>query len=209
MLLATLLAACATGDDASNTFADSAATAQPVATAAQAITAEALLQHVHDLAADSMEGRAPATPCEEKTVAYLTRHFQQLGLEPGNPDGSWVQNVDLIGYSSRPTAQITAGGRQIPLSFPNDFVAGSRHERASTEVDSSQIVFVGYGVVAPEYGWDDYKDVDVRGKTILMLVNDPAVPAQGSAGAGGESPLDTAMFKGKAMTYYGRWTYKY
>lgn len=210
ILLATILAACTTGDDSAASFTDTAATAQPVATAAQAITAESLLQHVQDLAADSMEGRAPATPGEEKTVAYLTRQFQQIGLEPGNPDGSWVQTVDLIGYSSRPTARITAGGRQIPLRFPDDFVAGSRHERARTQVDTSQIVFVGYGVVAPEYGWDDYKDVDVRGKTILMLVNDPAVPAQGSAAVAGEEPqLDTAMFKGNAMTYYGRWTYKY
>ena len=194
--------------DDGGSFADSAATSEAVATAAQSITAEELLGHVHDLAADSMEGRAPATPGEEKTVAYLTSQFEAMGLQPGNPDGTWVQNVDLIGYSSRPTTTITARGRRIPLSFPNDYVAGSRHERAETRVDTSQIVFVGYGVVAPEYDWDDYKDADVRGKTILMLVNDPAVPAAGSA-SGPDATLDTAMFKGDAMTYYGRWTYKY
>jgi Zn-dependent M28 family amino/carboxypeptidase len=188
-------------------FADSAATAPPVAAAAESITVEGLLAHTRALAADSMEGRAPGTPGEERTVAYLTRQFQALGLQPGNPDGSWVQNVDLIGYTSRPTATVTVGGRPIALRFPDDFVASSRHERAETRVDSSEIVFVGYGVVAPEYRWDDYKGVDVRGKTILMLINDPAVPAAGATGAG--AALDTAMFKGRAMTYYGRWTYKY
>jgi Zn-dependent M28 family amino/carboxypeptidase len=189
-------------------FADSTAAAPAVATAAQAITAEGLLGHTRDLAADSMEGRAPGTPGEQKTVAYLTRQFQALGLEPGNPDGSWVQNVDLIGYSSQPTATMAVGGTAIPLRFPDDYVASSRHEAAATEVEGSDIVFVGYGVVAPEYQWDDYKGVDVRGKTLLMLINDPAVPAAG-APVGDMERLDSTLFKGKAMTYYGRWTYKY
>ncbi|HEU4629796.1 MAG TPA: M28 family metallopeptidase [Gemmatimonadaceae bacterium] len=205
---AAAVAACTTADgtgrDSAAAFPDSAATAAPVATAAQSIDTTELLAHVRDLAADSMEGRAPGTPGEARTVAYLTRQFQALGLQPGNPDGTWVQNVDLIGYTSRPTLTLTAGGRTIPMRSPDDFVASSRHERARTTIDSSQVVFVGYGVVAPEYGWDDYKDVDVRGKTILMLINDPAVPA-----AGDSSQLDSTMFKGKAMTYYGRWTYKY
>ncbi|MEJ7812756.1 MAG: M28 family metallopeptidase [Gemmatimonadaceae bacterium] len=189
-------------------FADSAATAQPVATAAAAITADSILAHTRDLAADSMEGRGPATPGEEKTVAYLTRQFQALGLKPGNPDGTWIQNVELIGYTSRPTATVTAGGKTIPFRFPDDIVANSRHNRAQTKVDNSDVVFVGYGVVAPEYGWDDYKGVDVTGKTILMLINDPAVPTAGAA-PGDTAALDSALFKGKAMTYYGRWTYKY
>ncbi len=155
-----------------------------------------------------MEGRAPGTPGEEKTIAYLTRQFQSLGLKPGNPDGTWIQKVDLIGYTSHPTAGITAGGKRIALAFPDDYVAASRHDRAETKVENSDIVFVGYGVVAPEYGWDDYKGVDVRGKTILMLINDPPVPAPGAA-PGDTAHLDSTMFKGKAMTYYGRWTYKY
>ena len=190
------------------TIADSAGTAPEVKAAANAITADGLLAQIKDLSADSMEGRAPGTPGEEKTVAYLTRQFQALGLKPGNPDGSWTQRVDLIGYTSHPTATITAGGKRIPLRFPDDYVANSRHDRSETKVDSSDIVFVGYGVVAPEYGWDDYKDVDVKGKTILMLVNDPAIPAPGAA-PGDTAAMDTTMFKGKAMTYYGRWTYKY
>ncbi len=202
-------AACAGGDEAEGTpFADSTAAAQPVTEAAQTITAEQLLAHVRALSSDSMEGRAPGTPGEEKTVAYLTREFERAGLQPGNPDGTWIQNVDLIGYSSRPTARVTVGGRQIPLSFPDDYVASSRHEGPRTSVESSDIVFVGYGVVAPEYGWDDYKGVDVSGKTIVMLINDPAVPAAG-APVGDMEQLDSTMFRGKAMTYYGRWTYKY
>jgi Zn-dependent M28 family amino/carboxypeptidase len=202
-VLALALAGCATGEDTA-TFADSAGAAEPVAAAAGMIDAEQMLARINDLAADSMEGRAPGTPGEEMAVAYLTREFQALGLEPGNPDGTFIQNVDLIGYKSTPSATFTAGGKRIPVRFPQDYVASSRHDRAKTTVNTSEIVFVGYGVVAPEYGWDDYKDVDVSGKTILMLVNDPAVRSSGDT-----SQLDTAMFKGNAMTYYGRWTYKY
>ena len=198
------LAACAGESEDAATFADSTATAPAVTAAAQVIEAEGLLTRINALAADSMEGRAPGTPGEEKTVAYLTSQFQSLGLEPGNPDGTFIQNVDLIGYTSQPTASFSAGGRPIPARFPQDYVASSRHDRAKTTVEDSEIVFVGYGVVAPEYGWDDYKDVDVSGKTIIMLVNDPAVRSSGDT-----SQLDTAMFKGNAMTYYGRWTYKY
>jgi Zn-dependent M28 family amino/carboxypeptidase len=202
-VLALALAGCATGEDTA-TFADSAGAAEPVAAAAGMIDAEQMLARINDLAADSMEGRAPGTPGEEMAVAYLTREFQALGLEPGNPDGTFIQNVDLIGYKSTPSATFTAGGKRIPVRFPQEYVASSRHDRAKTTVNTSEIVFVGYGVVAPEYGWDDYKDVDVSGKTILMLVNDPAVRSSGDT-----SQLDTAMFKGNAMTYYGRWTYKY
>ena len=205
------LAACAAERDAGtpDSAAASAAVNEPaLAQAAAAISGDSLLAHIRDLSADSMEGRAPGTPGEEKTVAYLTRQFQALGLEPGNPDGTWVQKADLVGYLSKPAARVTAGGRAIPLRFQDDFVANSRHDRARTTVAGSDIVFVGYGVVAPEYGWDDYKGLDVRGKTVLMLINDPAVAAPGAA-AGDTAALDSAMFKGRAMTYYGRWTYKY
>jgi Zn-dependent M28 family amino/carboxypeptidase len=185
-------------------FADSTASAENVLAAAEAIDSAQLLARIADLSADSMEGRSPGTPGEEKTVAYLTSAFQSLGLEPGNPDGTYIQNVDLIGYRSTPTARFVAGGRTIPMRFPNEYVASSRHDRPNTKVENSEIVFVGYGVVAPEYDWDDYKGVDVRGKTLLMLINDPAVRSESDT-----SQLDTAMFKGNAMTYYGRWTYKY
>ncbi len=171
--------------------------------AAQAITANGLLQHIKDLSSDSMEGRGPGTPGEQKAVAYMQSQFKALGLAPGNPDGTYLQNVDLIGYWSHPKATITAGGKNVALTYPHDYIANSRHNRPETKVDNSDIVFVGYGVVAPEYHWDDYKGVDVKGKTILMLVNDPPVRVAN------DTALDTTMFKGRAMTYYGRWTYKY
>ncbi|HEY0673551.1 MAG TPA: M28 family metallopeptidase, partial [Longimicrobiales bacterium] len=168
------------------------------------IRTEDLLQHTRTLSADEFEGRSPGTRGEELTVNYLTEQFKRIGLEPGNPDGTYVQKVPLVGFSTQPTMSFTVAGQTEPLTFPSDYVAVSRHFDPEVRVDNSDIVFVGYGVVAPEYGWDDYKDVDVRGKTILMLINDPAVPDPNDP-----SRLDANMFKGNAMTYYGRWTYKY
>ncbi|MDX5437714.1 MAG: M28 family peptidase, partial [Pontibacter sp.] len=138
------------------------------------------------------------------TVAYLTRQFKKLGLQPGNPDGSYVQKVPMFGYTPQPTGSITADGKKIQLNFPDDYVALTRRYIESAEVNNSDMVFVGYGVVAPEYGWDDYKGLDVKGKTIVMLVNDPPVVDPKN-----QDQLDSTMFGGKAMTYYGRWTYKY
>ena len=172
--------------------------------AADAITAEGILAHTRELSSDAYEGRSPGTPGEEKTVQYLTEQFRQLGLKPGNPDGSWIQPVEMIGFTATPVMSVTAGGRPIPLQFPDDVVVTSRRNVERVEVPASDVVFVGYGVVAPEYGWDDYKGLDVRGKTILMLINDPAVPDPNDSTA-----LDSTVFRGKAMTYYGRWTYKF
>ncbi|SFG95414.1 M28 family metallopeptidase [Pontibacter chinhatensis] len=172
--------------------------------ALQSITAESLLAHTTTLSSDAFEGRAPGSVGEDSTVAYLTRHFKQLGLQPGNPDGTYVQNVPMFGYTPSPKATITANGKNIPLSFPNDYVALTRRYVESVDLNNSDMVFVGYGVVAPEYGWDDYKGLDVKGKTIVMLVNDPPVEDPQTPGQ-----LDSTMFGGKAMTYYGRWTYKY
>jgi Zn-dependent M28 family amino/carboxypeptidase len=193
--LALLVAACAK---------DSAATsAVAIDTAAQQITADSLLQHIRDLSDDSTEGRAPGTPGEEKAVAYMQNQFKAMGLKPGNPDGTYLQTVELMGYKARPKASFAARGKTIALRYPADYIANSRHNRPETIVENSDVVFVGYGVVAPEYGWDDYKGVDLKGKTILMLVNDPPVRIPN------DTALDTTMFKGRAMTYYGRWTYKY
>jgi Zn-dependent M28 family amino/carboxypeptidase len=164
-----------------------------------------VLAHIKALASDDFEGRGPGTPGEEKTVAYLTGQFEKMGLKPGNPDGTFIQNVPLIGFQAKQvTGAFEAAGRPIGLSFPGDFVAVSRRLAEKVTVTKSELVFVGYGVVAPEYGWDDYKGLDVRGKTLIMLVNDPAVPDPKDP-----SKLDPAFFKGRAMTYYGRWTYKY
>jgi Zn-dependent M28 family amino/carboxypeptidase len=169
------------------------------------INANDILAHTKVLSADEFEGRGPGTKGEELTVKYLTEQYQRLGLKPGNPDGTYVQKVPLVGFTAEsPRASFTAGGKTIDLKFPTDYVAVSRRFVPESKVENSDVVFVGYGVVAPEYGWDDYKGVDVRGKTIVMLINDPAVPDASDA-----SKLDEKMFKGNAMTYYGRWTYKY
>lgn len=168
------------------------------------IKADDIMTHTKALSSDEYEGRGPGTKGEELTVKYLTEQYQRLGLKPGNPDGTYVQKVPLVGFTGAPRASFTAGGKTIDLKFPTDYVAVSRRFVPESKVENSYVVFVGYGVVAPEYGWDDYKGVDVKGKTIVMLINDPAVPDAGDA-----SKLDEKMFKGKAMTYYGRWTYKY
>ena len=166
-------------------------------------SADRMLARAKILASDEFEGRAPASPGEEKTVAYLVSEFKKMGLEPGNPNGTYIQDVPLVGITSRPTLSYTVGGKVMSLTNINDYVAFTTRVVPHVEGKDSDIVFVGYGVVAPEYNWDDYKGVDVRGKTVVMLVNDPPVldPATGQ--------LDPKVFGGKAMTYYGRWMYKY
>jgi Zn-dependent M28 family amino/carboxypeptidase len=172
--------------------------------AVESVTAADLLRHITKLSSDEFEGRLPGSKGEELTVAYLTSEFQRLGLKPGNPDGTYVQKVPLAGFKADPALSFTAGGRQLSYNFPDDYVAVSRRLVPETKVENSGVVFVGYGVVAPEYGWDDYKGLDVHGKTVVMLVNDPPVPDPNDS-----TKLDPNVFKGSAMTYYGRWTYKY
>ncbi len=178
--------------------------AQAPAKAAAAITEAGLLGHIKVLASDEFEGRSPGTPGEAKSVAYIEQQFKQLGLKPGNPDGTYRQAVPLLGMTPTPAFSYQIGERKIALRAGDDYVAHSSGAQTSVNIANSEIVFVGYGVQAPEYGWDDYKGVDVRGKTILMLINDPAIPDPQDP-----SRLDPSMFKGAAMTYYGRWTYKY
>jgi len=189
------------GEQSARDTTGSTATLQP---ALAAITSDNIRQHIDRLASDGFEGRAPGTAGEDSSVAYITEQFKAIGLAPGNPDGTYIQPVSMIGYTSHPDASITVGGKTMKLRFPDDYVGVSRRNANDVRVDNSDLVFVGYGVVAPEYGWDDYKGVDVKGKTIIMLVNDPAVPSPNDS-----TKLDSTTFKGKAMTYYGRWTYKY
>ena len=167
------------------------------------ISADRMLARTKVLASDEFEGRAPASPGEEKTVAYLVDEFKKIGLAPGNPNGTYLQNVPMIGLVSKPTASFEAGGQTLTPTHLIDYVGVSRRVTSRIDVKSSELVFVGYGVAAPEFDWDDYKGVDVRGKTVVMLINDPPVidPAT--------RQLDPKVFGGKAMTYYGRWTYKY
>jgi len=172
--------------------------------AAESITAEAILDHIRVLASDEFEGRLPGTRGEDLTVDYVIKQFQEMGLKPGASGGSWTQAVPLVGYRGEPSAELVAAGRKIALKYPDDYVAVAPRLEPLTAVEDSEIVFVGYGAVAPEYGWDDFKGVDVRGKTLLMLINDPAVPDPVDP-----ARLDERLFKGRTMTYYGRWTYKY
>jgi Zn-dependent M28 family amino/carboxypeptidase len=168
------------------------------------ITPARLMEHIKTLSSDEFEGRAPSTRGEELTVNYFVEQFKSFGVKPGNPNGSYVQDVPLFGIHSDPITGVDVGRNRIPLEPKKDIVAWTLHPVPEVSVKDSDVVFVGYGVVAPEYGWDDYKGVDVRGKTIVMLVNDPQIPDPKDP-----SQLDPNMFKGRAMTYYGRWTYKY
>ena len=161
-----------------------------------------ILARTKVLASDEFEGRAPGSAGEEKTVAYLTDEFRKLGLVPGNPNGTFLEDVELVGITSTPSLAFTVGGHPLPMENINDFVGSTSRVVPHVEAHDTEVVFVGYGVVAPEYSWDDYKGVDVRGKTVIMLVNDPPV-----TDASGK--LDPKIFGGNAMTYYGRWTYKY
>ena len=168
------------------------------------ITTNDLLKHIRVLASDEFEGRAPGTPGEERTLDYLLKEFKVIGLKPGNPDGTYFQNVPLVGITGQPEATLSAGGKPLEIFLPRDCVIWSKRLAPEVKVANTDVVFGGYGVVAPEYQWDDFKDVDVRGKTILMLVNDPPIPDPNDP-----TKLDDKMFKGHGMTYYGRWTYKY
>lgn len=163
---------------------------------------ERIKNHITMLASDEFEGRAPGTTGEEKTVAYLEKQFRTMGLQPGNPDGTYLQNTPLVGITSKATAAFAVGGEKVEFTPVTEYTVASRHLTPQIDAKDTDVVFVGYGIVAPEYQWDDYKGVDVRGKTVIMLINDPQVID--SAGR-----LDDKVFRGRAMTYYGRWTYKY
>jgi Zn-dependent M28 family amino/carboxypeptidase len=164
-----------------------------------------LLVHTKTLSSDEFEGRAPGTKGEELSVAYLTDQFKKIGLKPGNTDGTFTQKVPLVGITPTPAPLVVKKGDVTQtLKWKDDVVAWTKHVAPSASIDGSELIFVGYGVVAPEFNWDDYKGIDVKGKTLVMLVNDPPVPDPANSG-----DLDPKTFGGKAMTYYGRWTYKY
>ena len=169
------------------------------------IDMDALVAHTKTLSSDAYEGRAPGTKGEELSVAYIADQLRKAGLKPGNTDGTYFQKVPLVGITPTPTSLVyRKGDRFQALRWKDDIVAWTKHVADMAAIERSELVFVGYGVVAPEFKWDDYKGVDVKGKTLVMLVNDPPVPDPGNSGE-----LDPKTFGGKAMTYYGRWTYKY
>lgn len=181
--------------------------AQMAQTAQRQIDGASWLEHVTALASDEFEGRAPGTRGELLTIDYLQQQFRKLGLLPGNPDGTYIQHVPTVGISSHPTVsygKAGSDGERTPLVFGDDYVAWSARAERKIELADSELVFVGYGVQAPEFNWDDYKGADLKGKTLVMLINDPPLPDPRHP-----KQLDPAMFGGSAMTYYGRWAYKY
>jgi Zn-dependent M28 family amino/carboxypeptidase len=166
---------------------------------------DAVLTHTKQLSSDEFGGRGPGTRGESLTVAYLVDQFRKMGITPGAADGTYIQKVPLVGITPEPAPLVVRkGSEERQLAWKDDVVAWTKHVADNAVLDHSELVFVGYGVVAPEYDWDDYKDVDVRGKTLVMLVNDPPVPDPQNG-----ADLDPKTFGGRAMTYYGRWTYKY
>jgi Zn-dependent M28 family amino/carboxypeptidase len=164
-----------------------------------AISEATLVTATQILSSDEYEGRAPTTAGEDKAVAYIAERFRQAGLEPGN-EGSWYQEVPLVETLAAPSALTVAGGAApLALQHRTDMVANTYQVQPRVELRDSEMVFVGYGINAPERGWNDYAGLDVKGKTVIILVNDPDWQ---------DSDLE-GTFNGKAMTYYGRWTYKY
>ncbi|GJM13528.1 MAG: hypothetical protein DHS20C12_19310 [Pseudohongiella sp.] len=174
--------------------------APPAAMTSDTAEIEAMLhEHIAVLASDEFEGRAPATPGEEKTISYLQAEFEALGIQPGNGD-SYFQSVSVTEITTASDAVLTFSGSDYSaeLEYATEMIVGSQQQVPSTSLINSELVFVGYGVVAPERNWNDYAGIDVTGKTVVILVNDPGYATQ-----------NPAVFNGNAMTYYGRWTYKY
>lgn len=184
-----LFASCKQASEKSSTSPDSLSV--------KAINDSSLTHYLSVIAADSLEGRKPFTNGETKTINYLKTEFEKLGLEPGNGD-SYFQEVPMVEIKSVPEDQMLVKGKSgsLSLNYLTDFVAGSRRLQDQVSIANSPLVFAGFGIVAPEYGWNDYEGLDVKGKTVVVMINDPGFS-------------DSTLFKGENMTYYGRWTYKF
>ena len=168
--------------------------------AAPELSVDTMRDITKELSSDAYEGRAPGTAGEEKSLALITKKFTEAGLEPGNGD-SWFQDVPLVSINAKNVTPLTVTGGTGDLSFAYgpEMVITTYQEKAKIDIADSEMVFVGYGINAPERGWNDYDGVDVKGKTVIILVNDPDFGTESLEGE----------FGGRAMTYYGRWTYKY
>jgi Zn-dependent M28 family amino/carboxypeptidase len=167
--------------------------ASPAARLAAAVDPRVLRAHLEFLADDALEGRAPGTRGGELAAKYIATQFARLGLEPAGDSGTYFQRVPIIALTPRPSLAV-AGGAATPLAWKGDYVMWSMRND-STVRTTADAVFVGYGIVAPELGWNDYEGADVKGKIVITVVNDPGL-------------VDSAIFRGKILTYYGRWTYK-
>src|SRR5215471_7288127 len=164
--------------------------------AAQTITASELRAHIRFLASDLLEGRGPATRGDQLAEQYMASQLEGLGLKPGGPDGKWLQPFDIIGVEGHPSTLVfRAGGKQLELAYSTDFIIAAGDQKPDSRIENAEVVFVGYGIVAPEYQWDDYKGADLHGKVLLMMNNDPE--------------NDPNLFAGKTRLWYGRWDYKY
>jgi Zn-dependent M28 family amino/carboxypeptidase len=204
LMLSLLLGACGDTENPAAEADDRAASSlpaeDPVDIASDAMTETAYRRHIEILASDDFGGRAPASPGEEMTVDYLVDHFKKIGLEPGNGD-SFTQDVPLMRVTAVNAPALAfngPGGEELLLDYGPDQVIWTRRQVNEALLENSELVFVGYGIVAPERDWNDYQGIDVTGKTVVMLVNDPGFATQ-----------DPGLFNGNAMTYYGRWDYKF
>lgn len=170
---------------------------QPDSGAVKAVNNQSFAKHIRVLASDEFKGRKPFTIGETKTINYLKTEFEKLGLKPGKGK-SFFQEVPMVDIKSMPEEKLVIKGKNgsVTASYLNGFVAGTKHEVAEVSITNSPLVFVGYGIVAPEYQWNDYEGLNVKGKTVVVMINDPGLS-------------DSHLFKGKNMTYYGRWTYKF
>src|SRR5271154_3424349 len=179
-------------------WASPACTVAPKEQPSTDIDDTAYADHVRVLASDEFQGRKPGTPGEDKTVGYLVERFRKLGLKPGN-GASFVQQVPLVEIAAAADATLTATTRGGPRSFSygKDMVIWTKRAQPLVQLRRSELIFVGFGIVAPEYAWNDYAGIDVHGKTVVVLVNDP-----------GYATKDPKVFKGGTMTEYGRWAYK-
>ncbi|WP_431848306.1 M28 family peptidase [Allosphingosinicella sp.] len=189
--IALMLAACGAADKGESA---ASASANPV------ISLDTLRTVTERLSSDEFEGREPGSPGEAKTLAYLVERFQAAGLKPGN-EGSWFQDVPLVELTAQNVSPLSFTGGKAPLSlaYGPQMVVGTNRVTPRIDLKDSEVVFVGYGINAPERGWNDYAGLDVKGKTVVILINDPDWETKNLEGP----------FGGRAMTYYGRWTYKY
>jgi Zn-dependent M28 family amino/carboxypeptidase len=164
--------------------------------AAKAITADRIRGHIRFLASDLLEGRGTGARGDELAAAYAASVLETLGAKPAAPDGGWFQRFDLIGSSGHPDVlTFQANQSKLPLAFSSDFMAVAGKQKPASKISDAEVVFVGYGIVAPEFQWDDYKKADLSGKVLLMMNNDP--------------DWSPDLFQGTARMWYGRWDYKY
>ncbi|HVI48693.1 MAG TPA: M28 family metallopeptidase [Chitinophaga sp.] len=165
--------------------------------AIKAINAASFASHIKVLASDAFEGRKPFTRGEDSSIQYIAAQFKRLGLKPGNGN-SYFQQVPMVAIGSKPAGNLVIKGSksEVSLQYLDDYVAATRRVQEQVTVPATELVFAGYGIVAPEYGRNDYAGLNIKGKTVIVMINDPGF-------------TDSTLFKGRTMTYYGRWTYKF